>query len=95
MWDNEPFDRPAGNRHSRDRFDGPFMTAYDRFVPIPNAGGRCSAQILPDPNALLDLKWRMGWAIKKVNIQYTRSGRRLNHGRARSASYDPISDRFH
>ncbi len=37
-----------------------------QLVPIPNAGGRYSTKILPDPNAVYDLKEALGKAIERL-----------------------------
>ena len=39
----------------------------DRLVEIPNAGGRYSSQILPDPDAVLRLKSAAGAAIEALS----------------------------
>jgi len=38
-----------------------------RLVEIPNAGGRYSSQILPDPDAVLHFKWAAGAAIERLS----------------------------
>mgnify|MGYP000252372049 CR=1 FL=1 len=38
-----------------------------KLVTIPNAGGRYSSQILPDPDAVLDVRQRLAEAIETLS----------------------------
>lgn len=42
------------------------LAEADRLVEIPNAGGRYSSKILPDPEAVLRWKWAAGAAIEAL-----------------------------
>lgn len=54
-------------RETGDREGARLLEAVKALAPLPNAGGRKSELLLPDPNKLIDLRSRIGETISRLS----------------------------